>query len=95
MEQAVQLRNLFPLHKHTTHCYSGDAIRPREPPSRGASNILEGGCAVHIPGIGGTELQRLGLKAMEVEEPMRAVGGCSGGCATQSEAPEKAQAELT
>jgi hypothetical protein len=35
MEQAVQLRNLFPLHKHTTHCYSGDAIRPLEQLTRG------------------------------------------------------------
>ena len=35
--------------------------------------------------------ERLGLKAMQGEEPMRAVGGCSGGCATK----EEARAELT
>jgi|GEM_PF-4564213 len=31
-------------------------------------------------------LQYLGLKPMEGEEPMRAVGECSGGCATKASA---------
>jgi biotin synthase len=65
----------------------------------GANSIFTGEKLLTAPNAGDDSdaalFQRLGLKAMEGEEPMRAVGGCSGGCATKTEAPEKARAELT
>lgn len=60
----------------------------------GANSIFTGEKLLTAPNAGDDSdaalFQRLGLKAMEGEEPMRAVGGCSGGCATR-----EAQAELT
>lgn len=66
----------------------------------GANSIFTGEKLLTAPNAGDDSdaamFDRLGLKAMEGEEPLRsangrAVGGCSGGCATT----EEAQAELT
>ncbi|WAT16698.1 biotin synthase BioB [Aurantiacibacter sp. MUD11] len=61
----------------------------------GANSIFTGDKLLTAPNAGDDSdaalFQRLGMKAMEGEEPMRAVGGCSGGCATK----QKAEAELT
>ncbi|MEL1249250.1 biotin synthase BioB [Aurantiacibacter gilvus] len=60
----------------------------------GANSIFTGDKLLTAPNAGDDSdaalFARLGLKPMEGEEPMRAVGGCSGGCATK-----EAQAELT
>ncbi len=60
----------------------------------GANSIFTGDKLLTAPNAGDDSdaalFQRLGLKAMEGEEPMRAVGGCSGGCATK-----ETQAEFT
>ena len=61
----------------------------------GANSIFTGEKLLTAPNAGDDSdaamFERLGLKAMQGEEPMRSVGGCSGGCATRSEA----EAELT
>ncbi len=61
----------------------------------GANSIFTGEKLLTAPNAGDDSdaamFERLGLKAMEGEEPMRAAGGCSGGCATRAEA----EAELT
>ncbi len=75
----------------------------------GANSIFTGEKLLTAPNAGDDSdaamFERLGLKAMEGEEPMRAVGGCAGGCATKSnsavegavkgEAEARAEAELT
>ena len=62
----------------------------------GANSIFTGEKLLTAPNAGDDSdaamFERLGLKPMGGPEPMRAVGGCSGGCAT---APQEAQAELT
>ncbi len=64
----------------------------------GANSIFTGDKLLTAPNAGDDSdaalFARLGLKAMEGQEPMRAVGGCSGGCATK-EVPKETQAELT
>ncbi|MCB2066048.1 MAG: biotin synthase BioB [Erythrobacter sp.] len=53
----------------------------------GANSIFTGDKLLTAPNAGDDSdaalFARLGLKPMEGEEPMRAVGGCSGGCATK------------
>ena len=52
----------------------------------GANSIFTGDTLLTAPNAGDDEdaalFARLGLKPMEGEEPLRAVGGCSGGCAS-------------
>ncbi|VVT10623.1 biotin synthase BioB [Erythrobacter sp. EC-HK427] len=61
----------------------------------GANSIFTGDRLLTAPNAGDDSdsalFARLGLKPMEGQEPMRTVGGCSGGCATK----EKAAAEVT
>ena len=62
----------------------------------GANSIFTGDKLLTAPNAGDDSdaalFERLGLKAMQGEEPMRAVGGCSGGCATGVE-PQAVAAE--
>ncbi|MWV27168.1 biotin synthase BioB [Aurantiacibacter rhizosphaerae] len=65
----------------------------------GANSIFTGEKLLTAPNAGDDSdaamFARLGLKAMQGEEPMRAVGGCSGGCATKPEPEAERRAELT
>ena len=59
----------------------------------GANSIFTGDKLLTAPNAGddtdAAMFARLGLKPMAGEEPMRAVGGCAGGCATKAEAEQE------
>ena len=62
----------------------------------GANSIFTGDKLLTAPNAGDDSdaamFARLGLTAMRGEEPMRAVGGCSGGCAARASAGAEVQA---